>query len=1839
MKIISVDYLISENKKSIASKIKPPFFKLFVLAVFLSMMDAVRGQTNPIVRSLPYTQNFNLLDGNQTTYTNIPGWQGWDLSGSLSTSFPTATPTADRSLVVGSNSNLTRGIYDMNGKLGIASTGSAISTVCLAINTTSLTNISISFKVGTQRNENTRVNELGLQYRVGTAGNFTNVAASSYQNSLTPTNTIGNATINVQNIIVTLPVAAENQSVIQLRWVIRDVSGSGNRPVFSIDDISIAGSSFACTAPSTQATDISLSSVTSGSMVVNWTNGNGDGRVVVMNTANSFAAPTDGSRSLANTSYAGGQQTIFNGTGSGPVTVSGLSSGTTYFFRVYEYCSPGRNHNISSDTNNPNSHTTSIATGSSATDYYRSNSGNTGFGGSWNNAGNWQSSSDSVDWITATLVPTASAHSITIRNGHNINVDAVAGGDQIYVKSGAQLSISANTFTLSNGTSTAGFGGFDLVLEGGTLNRIGGTFIISSGATINFTGTSNYIHAVNGGVIPTAIWSTTSLCNVIGVTSTMPTGFGQQFGRFTWDCAGQNAFHAINDANFNPKGLFTVLNTGTGLYDLNLDNDNVLRTYNFDGGVKVSSVNANFTTTFRTGSTTVLKSVNIVGDLIVENGGYLFLGKGTSTPASGSYRSVVNLNGNLRISGSVSKIISGNTAYLGQIVFAGSTPRTFFSNADVPFDGVHIDVSSGATLLLNSDMELRSTNSSDFDRLNIFTGGNVDLSIFRVFAASGTTQTRFILASGATVHSSNDGGLNTAIATSVNTFSAGANYVFNTATNTPFHAVSTLNNPGSIVINADVTNNRNSATSSLVVTGGLTINNGGIFRLMNAPTLNTPTNDLTLNDCALTINTGGIFDNNGENRIVSGGGSPSVIVSGTFITKDQNGFNGTNTAIPSISIALNPASTVVYGLNGNQTISNFSYQNLLLSGGGIKSTSGAVASIAGTVTINDGVALDVGNNSFGGATTNLTMNGPSRFITSGTQTKPDMAGDYNLANTSTVEFKNSLSTIQTIRQKVYGNIDISGSNVTGPLSGLTLSGGSSFTVKAGGVFKVNSVNGFIGSSNAALLTTNNVTISLEDNSTIEYSGADQTVTSAVMYKNLTLSGAGIKTLSGDIELQGNWSRLFGATFNHNDKAVTFNGSGNSFIAASGGEGFNKLYLNKNSKANQLSLTDSVSIAVEFKITRGLFVLNDKNVTLLSNVNKTASFGQMGSSSSADINYNGIGRFVIERYINTGTAEGQHGKSWQLIATPIKLEGNGDQTIKEAWQEGAIVANENLKSGYGTMLTSNLSDAIVKGFDAYTRPSASIKTWNATMQAWEGPASTSEAASNAKGYMIFVRGDRSVTTASASSNTTILRTKGKLHSPGANAPVIIAMNKEGYHSIGNPYACAIDFSTLNKTSGLSNAFYVFDPTIRGSFDVGAFQTITYDIVGDRYIATPGNIVVKGKSSTLYNSTDDFRYIQSGQAFLVYSFNNSQETITFSESNKVAGSRLAHRPNLPPNEISMLSTNLLAINNNEVALADGNRVVFNDKYSDNVDGNDAIKMKNSGENFGLIRSNRNLAVEARSMLHDGDTVYYDMSGLRQMSYKLMFVPENLPDVSMHAELVDKYLQSRTPISLIDTSYVIFSINADAGSGEADRFMLVFTTKATSPLPVTIISISSNRSRDKNIIVNWKTENEINIKQYELERSSDGISFDKINTQNARANYGKGAAYAHKDEGSLLGVNFYRVKAINENGQFQYSIIVKVSAAQTLPGISVYPNPIVDGKVNIYFTNNTAGNYTIQIANSIGQVVYRSRWNIPAGNNIRTIDNGPRFKPWAIPGVYQLSIFSEKGDSEVISLQVVK
>jgi hypothetical protein len=224
-------------------------------------------------------------------------------------------------------------------------------------------------------------------------------------------------------------------------------------------------------------------------------------------------------------------------------------------------------------------------------------------------------------------------------------------------------------------------------------------------------------------------------------------------------------------------------------------------------------------------------------------------------------------------------------------------------------------------------------------------------------------------------------------------------------------------------------------------------------------------------------------------------------------------------------------------------------------------------------------------------------------------------------------------------------------------------------------------------------------------------------------------------------------------------------------------------------------------------------------------------------------------------------------------------------------------------------------------------------------------------------------------------------------------------------------------------------------------------------------------------------------------------------------------------------------------------------------------------------------------------------------------------------LHAYLIDRYTNSKTAMSMTDSSLINFSITEDVNSQAADRFILVFK-KAKKDSDKTI-TLYASHDQGRSIHINWKADDETDISKYELERSVDGKHFKIISNETATRKYSGTEAYSYMDEEPLSNDNFYRIKTFSPDGQVQYSAVVKVSLVKPASAIAVSPNPVVDKKINLRFTNQPAGNYHVELINNLGQVVYNNRFNINGVIVLKTIEPVTDLAP----GSYRLSITSEE------------
>ena len=411
--------------------------------------------------------------------------------------------------------------------------------------------------------------------------------------------------------------------------------------------------------------------------------------------------------------------------------------------------------------------------------------------------------------------------------------------------------------------------------------------------------------------------------------------------------------------------------------------------------------------------------------------------------------------------------------------------------------------------------------------------------------------------------------------------------------------------------------------------------------------------------------------------------------------------------------------------------------------------------------------------------------------------------------------------------------------------------------------------------------------------------------------------------------------------------------------------------------------------------------------------------------------------------------------------------------------------------------------------------------------------------------------------------------------------------------------------------MQDFLWVFDPTLGGSYGLGGFNTI--DASG---VST---------SPTIYYSNPALnRIIQSGQAVFVHSSSATLAgSITFKESDKITESHLVTRET-QVNPPSLRSTLLYQATDGTYKLSDGNVVMIDEAFSNDQE-DDALKYFNAGDNLAISKNGISFAIEKRKPFVLTDTVFYNLLISRTGNYSIKIKISDWITSSTNINLIDKYNNTITPVSVTDELLYNFQVNADATSKATDRFMVVFNNTPLAPLPVKFISITASYKNKVDVELKWTVSQEQNVSKYIIYKSADGLRFSKIGEEANLLNNGQIISYQFVDANNSNPTTYYKVSSVDFDGTIKYSNIVFVKNTTVKNVLTIYPNPVTNGVMNINVSSLKKQIYTYKIINYLGQVVDNGTINLinnTSGTNVILM-------AFVSSGLYTFKIVGEDGD----------
>ncbi|MDQ3279151.1 MAG: T9SS type A sorting domain-containing protein, partial [Bacteroidota bacterium] len=149
----------------------------------------------------------------------------------------------------------------------------------------------------------------------------------------------------------------------------------------------------------------------------------------------------------------------------------------------------------------------------------------------------------------------------------------------------------------------------------------------------------------------------------------------------------------------------------------------------------------------------------------------------------------------------------------------------------------------------------------------------------------------------------------------------------------------------------------------------------------------------------------------------------------------------------------------------------------------------------------------------------------------------------------------------------------------------------------------------------------------------------------------------------------------------------------------------------------------------------------------------------------------------------------------------------------------------------------------------------------------------------------------------------------------------------------------------------------------------------------------------------------------------------------------------------------------------------------------------------------------------------------------------------------------------------------------------------------LPVTIVEFKGVRNNKMNLLT-WKTALEGNTVSFEIEKSSDGVTFQPIGSVAAK---GGSSSYTFTD-GQVAAVNYYRLRIVAADLTVTYTrtVLLKENGSSVLLNV-VRPNPF-ENEITVSLSSATRQTVTLILLDAAGRSVARKQVVVQGANDVK-------------------------------------
>lgn len=609
------------------------------------------------------------------------------------------------------------------------------------------------------------------------------------------------------------------------------------------------------------------------------------------------------------------------------------------------------------------------------------------------------------------------------------------------------------------------------------------------------------------------------------------------------------------------------------------------------------------------------------------------------------------------------------------------------------------------------------------------------------------------------------------------------------------------------------------------------------------------------------------------------------------------------------------------------------------------------------------------------------------------------------------------------------------------------------------------------------------------------------------------------------------------------------------------------------------------------------LISNGNLTLISSASDYAEIGSMTGTSSVSGDVNVQSFFTGNNLaINRGS---------RMISSPIS--DNRTNTVYQQLKSSLVitgpggVGNGFDAGGWGNPNAPTLttySEPAVPYLSFVSEPSIFIRM------------------TTGKASFLFYRGDRTnsagnkVNAPYALPENVVVNYKGTINAGSLSVPILRSNNVgddyNGMNALGNPYPSAIDWEKVYA----SNSSLV-DNEIRMIKPGGGVAT--------RKVIASYTAVTNADAST-------FQYIQPGQGFYIRKSEVGTSNFSFLESHKSVGNKASRMLAVPTSQLlattpgnierTSESNKIIRINIEQGNLKDETLLIFKEGLNAKFDNEDGIYLSGNTVLLGSFSEDNILtSINALPEVVDSTQIKLYVNATAGGKYNLNFSDISAAD-GFDILLKDQLFPDKVTEISSNQSYEFNVDRANPSSFGSNRFKIIFKKN----IPFLTWNTFEGKEHKRMAQLKWRTSAENQTNYFEIERSSDGISFTAIGEVTASGTTTTFSEYSFIDKDPLTGTNYYRLKAINNIGSSLFSQIIIIKIENQLKAKSekvvLYPNPAKDF-ASIEFEKDY-DEVQVTISDSQGKIISTQKWVEIIAHSAKNIDLQQLY-----PGLYIVEV----------------